>query len=411
MSRFNLDDLPQRYQEQARKQLGEPKARNAPRGRPEANFQQQVVDLAHLHRWRVFHSRRAKQANGEHRTAVAYEGAGFPDLVLAKAGRLLIAELKSGHGTLRPNQREWRAELEGSSHYRLWHPSDWDEIERELSGRKPPRPPQPSKYDGVDWSKSTSEIARELGVSASAVCQARHRRGVRRPHPGRPPRADWDSVDWTRIDAEIARDVGVSRERVRQKRRALGARDSVKPHERRREQLQAMDTSQLTLEEVARELGVSKHAARVDLRKLGRSVSNGGVKAKPVAKWRPNEWKYDWDAIDWANRFDSEIARELGCAVATVTMTRKRQKRPRGPDGRRVSPHRFKARRRLLKLERPLMVALSETPGLTVTQLAERLDVREAAVYRVVQRLFDRGRVSRAGRGLRSDPYRYEVTQ
>ena len=39
------------------------------------------------------------------------DGAGFCDLVLAKPGRLIFAELKSATGKLRPEQKAWIAVL------------------------------------------------------------------------------------------------------------------------------------------------------------------------------------------------------------------------------------------------------------------------------------------------------------
>lgn len=70
---------------------------------------------------------------GEWQTAVAGDGAGFPDLVLAR-DRVLFVELKRNSGTLRPDQVTWRITLlaAGADH-RVWRPRDWNEIERELS--------------------------------------------------------------------------------------------------------------------------------------------------------------------------------------------------------------------------------------------------------------------------------------
>ena len=53
----------------------------------EADFQGQVVDLAKLHGWQVFHALPVQRASdGKHRTA--FQGdAGFPDLVMARDAR------------------------------------------------------------------------------------------------------------------------------------------------------------------------------------------------------------------------------------------------------------------------------------------------------------------------------------
>jgi hypothetical protein len=96
----------------------------------EAEFQRIVIDMAHLFGWRVAHFRPAKTARGW-RTAVSADGAGFPDLVLAKNQRVLFAELKTEKGKLSDAQHEWLAALPGSA---CWRPSDLDSIERLLRG-------------------------------------------------------------------------------------------------------------------------------------------------------------------------------------------------------------------------------------------------------------------------------------
>ena len=61
------------------------------------------------------------------RTAVAADGAGFPDLVLAKPGRLLFVELKSENGRLSQEQARWLAALglTERAEVKVWRPSDW----------------------------------------------------------------------------------------------------------------------------------------------------------------------------------------------------------------------------------------------------------------------------------------------
>jgi hypothetical protein len=55
---------------------------------------------------------------------------GFPDLVLARHGRVLLAELKADGGRLGPGQPEWLAAL--GDHGRLWRPTQWDAVLEEL---------------------------------------------------------------------------------------------------------------------------------------------------------------------------------------------------------------------------------------------------------------------------------------
>ena len=50
---------------------------------------------------------------------------GFPDLVLAREGVVIFAELKAEKGRLRPDQEKWIAAL-GACY--VWRPSDWPAI-------------------------------------------------------------------------------------------------------------------------------------------------------------------------------------------------------------------------------------------------------------------------------------------
>lgn len=91
----------------------------------EAQFQAAVIRLAHLRGWHVAHFCPAMNTRGRWMTPVHADGAGFPDLVIAKAGHApIFAELKSARGRLTPAQVEWRDAL--GPHHQLWRPTDWD---------------------------------------------------------------------------------------------------------------------------------------------------------------------------------------------------------------------------------------------------------------------------------------------
>ncbi len=95
----------------------------------EADWQKQVIDLARLRGWRVAHFRPAMTKRGNWVTPVAADGKGFPDLTLARKGRVIFAELKSDTGRLGPEQKLWLQELEGDQvEAYMWRPRDWDTV-------------------------------------------------------------------------------------------------------------------------------------------------------------------------------------------------------------------------------------------------------------------------------------------
>jgi len=104
------------------------------RRQSEAEFQKAVIELARYRGYRVAHFRKAHTPTGW-RTPVAADGAGFPDLLLAKAGRpVMFRELKTDRGTLTVQQKLWRDALLGSgADWKLWKPKNMDEIEKELT--------------------------------------------------------------------------------------------------------------------------------------------------------------------------------------------------------------------------------------------------------------------------------------
>ena len=99
----------------------------------EPAFQAAVIHLAKLKGWRVAHFRPALDRRGKWSTAVAGDGVGFPDLVLVRGARLVIAELKSERGRVEPEQRAWLDawRATGAEVY-VWSPSDFPTIEEAL---------------------------------------------------------------------------------------------------------------------------------------------------------------------------------------------------------------------------------------------------------------------------------------
>jgi hypothetical protein len=91
----------------------------------ERDFQESVLKLAKAGGWGTYHTWASLNSTG-----------GFPDLVMVKRPRVVFAELKRQDRDPTPEQTAWLEELRacGQEAY-LWRPSDWDEIERVLTGR------------------------------------------------------------------------------------------------------------------------------------------------------------------------------------------------------------------------------------------------------------------------------------
>lgn len=96
---------------------------------PESDYQNRIVAWARYNGWKVAHFRRA-QRGGKWMTPVAADGAGFPDLVLTRAGRLIFAEVKAG-SPVSIEQRQWLDHLEavpGVEVY-VWKLKDWHTVQ------------------------------------------------------------------------------------------------------------------------------------------------------------------------------------------------------------------------------------------------------------------------------------------
>ena len=91
----------------------------------EKDFLAQIREAANLLGWAVYHTHDSRRSPE-----------GFPDLVLLKGRRCVIAEVKTHKGKLTPSQREWLArwqQVPGVEVYR-WRPQHWEAIVATLKG-------------------------------------------------------------------------------------------------------------------------------------------------------------------------------------------------------------------------------------------------------------------------------------
>lgn len=106
-----------------------PEIKELPDNMREADFTTITLKLALHWGWCATHFRAALRQSGNYSTPV--QGMkGSPDLLLARNGVVLLAELKSNRGTMRPEQKIWKASLGRT--YRQWRPRDWPDIITEL---------------------------------------------------------------------------------------------------------------------------------------------------------------------------------------------------------------------------------------------------------------------------------------
>jgi len=96
----------------------------------EAGWMAVVIDLARWRRWRIYHTFDSRRS-----------ASGFPDLVMVRNGRLVIAELKRDAMTerararqLTDDQRAWLTALSNVDNVEvyLWRPVDWPTVKDTL---------------------------------------------------------------------------------------------------------------------------------------------------------------------------------------------------------------------------------------------------------------------------------------
>lgn len=96
-----------------------------------------VIDLAHTFGWMAFHPKRATyQTKAGTKWLTPFKGdKGFPDLVLARTGQVIFAELKVGKNKPDDDQQKWGdvisdgpfTSLATTHTYHVWTDKDWED--------------------------------------------------------------------------------------------------------------------------------------------------------------------------------------------------------------------------------------------------------------------------------------------
>ncbi len=89
----------------------------------EKRFQSQIIRLAEMRRWRVYHP-----------WSSMHSVKGYPDLTMVRGKSLIVAELKTEKGQVTDAQQGWLDAFHAMTYCQVfvWRPSDWPEIERIL---------------------------------------------------------------------------------------------------------------------------------------------------------------------------------------------------------------------------------------------------------------------------------------
>jgi hypothetical protein len=87
----------------------------------EEEFTEWVVDRATERGWHVVHYRKAASRKGYKTPVLGMVGG--PDVLCARDGVVILAELKRNRSYLKPEQKQWAAAI-GNRYHRVWRPRD-----------------------------------------------------------------------------------------------------------------------------------------------------------------------------------------------------------------------------------------------------------------------------------------------
>jgi hypothetical protein len=96
---------------------------SGPQALTEKAWQSRVVDYARLRGWQSYHTYDSRRSEP-----------GFPDLVLVREGRCVVAELKRDDGRVTSAQQRWLSAFRSvrAVEVHVWRPVDWSQVQAVL---------------------------------------------------------------------------------------------------------------------------------------------------------------------------------------------------------------------------------------------------------------------------------------
>jgi hypothetical protein len=145
----------------------------------EKHWQADVIEVATLFGWRTYHTFDSRRS-----------APGFPDLVLCRPPRFIVAELKTDTGRVGPRQREWLDDLAACAGVEVyvWRPADRYDVDRILARGRLMAPHRVAWRDDpgrslVAWCTRPGCGWRWDGIGRLAWATAEHERLNDRPGP------------------------------------------------------------------------------------------------------------------------------------------------------------------------------------------------------------------------------------
>ena len=167
-------------------------------------------------------------------------------------------------------------------------------------------------WQRVDWSLPLREVARVAGVSLYAVQKKRVELGLPSLPLG-PRQRDLSKVDWTKSDTEIARELSITRQGVSYHRQRLGASIPTRQPPPERIAWSKLDWSMKNAE-LARQTGSNAQMIAQQRRRWSSLVVTVG----PSRQFSDVFARADW------SKSDAQLSQELGLRRSTVYVYRQR---------------------------------------------------------------------------------------